>query len=152
MYCIIFLTEVGFQDFYFSYLDDVISISTYFSLYIFRDVGDTGSFIFLASIYYLYYFYQKQDSYKDKFLLLKLSLSVFALLNTKFPYGYLFILALFLVHTSLYFEEVILFGTRYIAYITNEFKKQYRIMAIMLLILIYLLFPASILKGKAKHS
>lgn len=109
-----------------------------------------GALFFLASIYYLYYFYQKQDSYKDKFLLLKLSLSVFALLNTKFPYGYLFILALFLVHTSLYFEEVILFGTRYIAYITNEFKKQYRIMAIMLLILIYLLFPASILKGKAK--
>lgn len=109
-----------------------------------------GALFFLASIYYLFFFYKEPNSYTDKMLLLKLSLSVFALFNTKYPYGYLFLLALLLVHASLYIDEAVLFVTRYIAYITNVFQKQYRIIAILLLALIYLLIPEFILKGKSK--
>jgi len=110
-----------------------------------------GALFFLANVYYLHLFYTKPNSHLDKLLLLKLSLSLFALLNTKYPYGYLLLLSILIVHASLYFEEVILFGTRYIAFITNEIKKQYRIIAILLLVLVYALVPESILKGKSKN-
>ncbi len=109
-----------------------------------------GALFFLASVYYLVLFYGMPSAKPDKLLLIKLSLSVFALFSTKYPYGYLLLLTILIVHTTLYLEEVVLFFTRYIAYITNEVKKQYRIIAIILLVFAYLLFPESILKGKSK--
>ena len=109
-----------------------------------------GAVFFLASIYYLLLFYRSENATLDKWLLVKLSLSAFALFSTKYPYGYLLLLTILIIHTSLYLEEVVLFVTRYIAFITHEIKKQYRILGIILLVLIYLIIPESILKGKSK--
>lgn len=109
-----------------------------------------GSLFFLASIYYLVLFYKEPSSNPNKWILIKLSLSIFALFQTKYPYGYLFLLALLILHTSLFIDEVVLFFTRYIAYFTFDFKKQYRLLAILLFVIVYLFIPDSILKGKSK--
>ncbi len=109
-----------------------------------------GALFFLASIYYSVLFYREPSSNPNRWILIKFSLSVFALFQTKYPYGYLFLLGTLAIHATLYFEEVILFFTRYIAYLTYEIKKQYRLLAIILLVFMYVLIPESILKGKSK--
>ncbi|HMV45872.1 MAG TPA: hypothetical protein PK079_07105 [Leptospiraceae bacterium] len=110
-----------------------------------------GAVFFLASVYYLHLFYRDDEFIRNKSILIKLSLSTFALFQTKYPYGYLFIVAMLVLHVSLYLDETVLFFTRYIAFISHNLKKQYRLLLVILLIVSYILFPESLLKGKTKN-
>lgn len=110
-----------------------------------------GSVFFLASVYYLFLFYKDDEFLIKKSILIKLSLSTFALFQTKYPYGYLMIVSILVLHISLYLDETVLFFTRYIAYISHNIKKQYRLIFVIFLFLTYIILPDSILKGKSKN-
>lgn len=122
MFSIISPTDIGLRGCCFFRFGQCFFISSRSNLYLLSHARNTRCRVFLASVYYLLLFYRSENGIVDKWILVKLSLSAFALFSTKYPYGYLLLLTILIVHTSLYLEEVVLFATRYIAYITQEIK------------------------------
>lgn len=109
-----------------------------------------GALFFVLTCYYLALFYKEENPASNKALLWKILLSSFALFSTKYPYGYMLLLSLFLFHTAFYFQETVLYFSRYIAYVFYKFKYKLHFHLIILLVLLFLFAPAHVLHGKVK--
>ncbi|MCB1156828.1 MAG: hypothetical protein H7A25_00370 [Leptospiraceae bacterium] len=108
-----------------------------------------GALFFCLSSYYLSKFLNEVEEKKERSYLFFTGLYSFGLFWTKYPYGYMFLFSAILLYFSLYPLPTLLFGLRYLAYITHFFKKYYKTWGFLFLLLLsYLFIPE---KGKLKQ-
>jgi hypothetical protein len=109
-----------------------------------------GALFLLWSLYNLYRLYSDESYIEFTTNKLKLFLSIFLLFQTKYPYGYMLILSIFIFQFLFFTESSLFFFVRYLSYAIDSFQKNKILISASLLIFLFLFIPESILKGKTK--
>jgi hypothetical protein len=106
-----------------------------------------GALFFSFSVYYFYWFLAEAGSKKTMWLLAFLS---FALFQTKYPYGYMFLFGLFFTFIMLDLKHNIFFGIRYLLYQYARGFKNVALILMSVIILSYIfVLPTEYKVGKA---